>query len=63
MNQIKLFGALNFNFREMDILNKEALRVIEESPDWTPGKQRGKAVNVQFVFPINFVITSKKDKK
>ena len=37
-------------------LDKEALRVILSSPKWTPGKQRGKAVNVLFTFPINFVL-------
>lgn len=37
-------------------LDKEALRVVMSSPLWTPGKQRGKAVNVMFFFPINFVL-------
>lgn len=37
-------------------LDKEAKRVIESSPKWSPGKQRGKAVKVQFTFPINFVL-------
>jgi len=37
-------------------LDKEALRVINSSPRWTPGKQRGKAVNVLYTFPINFVL-------
>lgn len=37
-------------------LDQEALRVIMSSPQWTPGKQRGKAVNVVFTFPINFVL-------
>ncbi len=36
-------------------LDKEALRVVNSSPDWEPGKQRGKAVDVLFTFPINFV--------
>lgn len=35
-------------------LDEEALRVILHSPAWTPGKQRGKAVKVHFVFPITF---------
>ncbi len=37
-------------------LDKEALRVVNSSPQWAPGKQRGKAVKVQFVFPIKFVL-------
>jgi protein TonB len=36
-------------------LDKEAVRVVMSSPDWTPGKQKGKAVKVLFTFPINFV--------
>lgn len=37
-------------------LDKEAIRVVLASPKWAPGKQRGKAVKVQFTFPINFVL-------
>lgn len=37
-------------------LDAEAIRVVSMSPQWTPGKQRGKAVKVRFVFPINFVL-------
>jgi TonB family protein len=36
-------------------LDQEAIRVIESSPAWDPGKQRGKAVAVLFTFPINFL--------
>ena len=38
----------------IDLLREEVIRVVSESPDWTPGKQRGKAVNVIFTFPIKF---------
>jgi len=38
-----------------DFLDKEAVRVVMSSPQWTPGKQKGKAVKVLFTFPINFV--------
>ena len=31
-----------------------AIRVIESLPVFTPGKQRGKAVNVQYLVPIDF---------
>ena len=36
------------------LLDQEALRIVNESPSWTPGKQRGKAVNVQFTIPVEF---------
>ncbi len=36
------------------LLDEEALRVIKSLPNWTPGKNRGVAVNVQFTIPINF---------
>lgn len=35
-------------------LDKEAVRVVESSPPWNPGKQRGKPVRVSFTFPIIF---------
>ncbi len=36
------------------LLDKEAVRVIQSSPEWEPGKQRGERVNVKFTFPIVF---------
>lgn len=35
-------------------LDKEALRVVNSSPTWTPGKQRGKPAKVIYTFPISF---------
>ena len=35
-------------------LDKEALRIINLMPKWTPGKQRGKAVNVKYTVPVMF---------
>ncbi|MBA7548856.1 hypothetical protein ES705_41324 [subsurface metagenome] len=35
-------------------LDQEAVRVVKSSPKWTPGKQRGKAVNVAITIPIIF---------
>ncbi len=35
-------------------LDNEAIRVIKTLTGWTPGKQRGKAVNVSYTIPINF---------
>ena len=34
--------------------DEEALRVVEAMPNWTPGKQQGKPVRVQFNLPIIF---------
>ena len=38
-------------------LNAEALRVINNMPNWKPGKQRGKNVNARFTLPIKFRIS------
>ncbi|MBM3429235.1 MAG: energy transducer TonB, partial [Bacteroidetes bacterium] len=35
-------------------LEKEALRVVKSLPNFTPGKQNGKAVNVKMTIPIKF---------
>jgi protein TonB len=35
-------------------LDKEALRVINSMPKWSPGKQRGKPVRVKFTLPVTF---------
>ena len=37
-------------------LDKEAVRVVQSMPKWSPGKQRGKAVKVNYTVPINFVL-------
>lgn len=34
--------------------NQEAIRVVKAMPDWKPGKQRGKAVRVQYNLPVRF---------
>ena len=36
------------------LLDKEAVRVISSLPEWTPGKQRGKAVPVELSVPVEF---------
>ena len=35
-------------------LDEEALRVINSMPVWSPGKQRGEAVNVKYTVPVTF---------
>lgn len=37
-------------------LDNEAIRVVQAMPKWEPGKQRGKAVNVKYMLPVNFVL-------
>ena len=34
----------------------EAVRVVKAMPKWTPGKQRGKAVRVQYNLPVSFTL-------
>ncbi|MBO7366929.1 MAG: energy transducer TonB, partial [Bacteroidales bacterium] len=36
------------------LLDKEALRVVSTSPQWTPGKQRDRTVRVNYTFPVIF---------
>ncbi|WP_421920048.1 TonB family protein [Marinifilum sp.] len=43
-------------------LNQEAKRVIEALPDWTPGEQRGKKVNVSCTLPVAFGVSDKSTK-
>lgn len=40
------------------LLDEEALRVLRLSPDWTPGKQGGKAVSVYYTLPFKFTLSS-----
>ena len=41
------------------LLDAEGLRVISSMPNWTPGKQSGKAVNVKYTVPITFRLDGK----
>jgi len=36
--------------------DREAVRVVKSMPDWSPGKQRGKSVSVQYNLPVRFVL-------
>ena len=36
------------------LCNEEALRVVKNMPDWIPGKQNGKNVDVSYTLPIKF---------
>ncbi len=37
-------------------LDKEAMRVIKNMPDWSVGKQNGRPAMVQFTLPVKFVL-------
>jgi len=37
-------------------IDEEAVRVVRLMPKWIPGKQKGKAVNVNFNLPIKFML-------
>lgn len=37
-------------------LDGEAIRVVENMPNWEPGRQRGVPVRVKYTVPINFVL-------
>jgi len=39
------------------LLDKEALRVIENMPKWTPGKHQGKVVSVSYTLPVQFALS------
>lgn len=40
--------------RGIDGLNREAIRLVKQMPNWKPGKNNGKEVNVKLVIPIRF---------
>lgn len=45
------------------LLDNETIRVIKAMPNWTPGIQRGKNVNVWYTLPINYKISGGNNKK
>ena len=49
-------------------LDAEALRIVKAMPNWTPGTQDGKPVNVKYIIPVKFslptdVTPGKKEEK
>ncbi|HVV55611.1 MAG TPA: TonB family protein [Mucilaginibacter sp.] len=38
--------------------DEEAVRVLKNSPKWTPGIQNGRSVRVQYTMPISFILQS-----
>lgn len=49
VSNIKVYKKPN-----LEIIEKEALRIIQLLPKMKPAIQRGKNVNVQYIIPINF---------
>lgn len=49
-------GAEEPEEKYIQMLKDEVKRVVLSSPAWTPGKKKGKAVNVMFTFPVNFIL-------
>lgn len=41
----------------VDVLDKEALRVVKNMPNWKPGKDKGKNVKVKMTLPISFKLS------
>ncbi len=41
-------------------LSEEVVRVLNTSPEWTPGKQRGEIVSVKYTIPIDFKFSTDK---
>ncbi|HCT70256.1 MAG TPA: energy transducer TonB, partial [Bacteroidales bacterium] len=50
LSDIRILRGLGYG------LDDEVLRVIRLMPRWTPGKQRGKPVRVQFNLPVKFIL-------
>lgn len=44
------------------VLDAEALRVINLSPKWEPGENKGEKVNVRYTFPVVFALQKKENK-
>lgn len=43
-------------------LDAEAVRVLKSMPKWTPGKNKGKAIDVELSLPISFTLANAKQK-
>lgn len=39
-----------------ELMEKEAIRVVNSMPKWTPGMQNGKPVRVQYNLPVKFTL-------
>ncbi|MBR9999985.1 MAG: energy transducer TonB, partial [Cyclobacteriaceae bacterium] len=53
VDQVKVIRGLNI------ACDEEAKRVVNQSPDWTPGYKDGQPVDVRMVLPITFQLNEK----
>ena len=53
-------GTLSRHRSSHPLLEEEALRVIKASPDWKPGKVRGKKVRSEISLNVEFRLEKKK---
>ncbi|WP_454803537.1 TonB family protein [Mucilaginibacter phyllosphaerae] len=56
LTDVKIIRGVN------EDIDKEALRVMQNSPKWIPGNQKGKPVRVAYSVPINFALSADDDK-
>ena len=54
VSEVKVIRSAN------ELLDKEAIRVVESMPKWTPGKNKGEPVNVRYVLPVSFKLNKPK---
>lgn len=50
ISNVKVLRSVN------PMLDIEAVRVVQSSPKWNPGRQKGKTVRVTYTMPINFTL-------
>ena len=53
VEQVKLLRGLGWKS-----IDDEVLRVLKQSPAWTPGEHRGKKVDIVYVMPVSFKLSN-----
>ena len=48
---------------DYSLFEKEAIRVLSQSPKWIPGEQKGEKIDVQYALPIRFSIPKDSENK
>lgn len=51
VGQVEILKAV-----EDDLLNEEALRVVEDMPEWEPGSIDGNPVSIRYILPVSFAL-------